>query len=94
MATTAEAAQFLIKNKVGYGPGKASNAGGVTVSGFEMMQNKAKEHWTYEKVDLMLKSTMENIYKGAEALADSTISKYELVTLSNLEAFKRLVKGK
>jgi len=94
MATTAEAAQFLIKNHVGYGPGKASNAGGVTVSGFEMMQNKAKEHWTYEKVDLMLKNTMENIYKGAEALADSTTSRYDLVTLSNLEAFKRLVKGK
>jgi glutamate dehydrogenase (NADP+) len=94
MATTAEAAQFFIKNHVGYGPGKASNAGGVTVSGFEMMQNKAKEHWTYEKVDAMLKSTMENIYKGAEALADSTTSKYDLVTLSNLEAFKRLVKGK
>jgi hypothetical protein len=40
----------------------------------------------------MLKSTMENIYKGAEALADSTESRYDLVTLSNLEAFKRLVK--
>jgi glutamate dehydrogenase/leucine dehydrogenase len=59
-----------------------------------MIQNKAKEHWTYEKADMMLKSTMENIYKGAEALADSTTSRYDLVALSNLEAFKRLLKGK
>jgi hypothetical protein len=43
---------------------------------------------------MMLKSTMENIYKGAEALADSTTSRYDLVALSNLEAFKRLLKGK
>jgi glutamate dehydrogenase (NADP+) len=50
---------------VSYSPGKASNAGGVTVSGFEMMQNKAKEHWSKDMVDRMLKGTMEEIYTNA-----------------------------
>jgi glutamate dehydrogenase (NADP+) len=92
MATTAEAAEYLIKHKVGYGPGKASNAGGVTVSGFEMLQNIAKEHWSYEKVDAMLKGTMENIFQQAEALADTEKDKYDLIKLSNEEAFIRIVK--
>ncbi|MEZ5323057.1 MAG: NADP-specific glutamate dehydrogenase [Microthrixaceae bacterium] len=31
---------------VAFGPGKAANAGGVAVSGFEMRQNAARDHWS------------------------------------------------
>lgn len=90
MATEPIAAQAFIKAGVGYAPGKASNAGGVTVSGFEMLQNKAHEHWSYEKVDVMLKSTMENIYHQAIALAHNGEEKKDLITLSNEAAFLKV----
>ncbi|CAM9319193.1 unnamed protein product [Chrysoparadoxa australica] len=40
-----------------YGPGKASNAGGVAVSGLEMAQNAAMRRWTATEVDDMLQVT-------------------------------------
>ena len=83
MATTAEAVQKFLKADVSYAPGKAANAGGVTVSGFEMLQNKAKEHWSKEEVDRRLKATMESIYRNATALAKANEEKKDLLRLSN-----------
>lgn len=93
MATEIPAVKALIAAHVAYAPGKASNAGGVTVSGFEMMQNKAHEHWSYEKVDAMLKKTMEDIYGNAIALAKTKEEKNNLVILSNTSAFVTIVKA-
>lgn len=45
-----------------YAPGKASNAGGVAVSGLEMAQNSGRIKWTKEDVDEKLKGIMKNIY--------------------------------
>lgn len=86
MSTTSEAATLLMNNHVGYAPGKASNAGGVTVSGFEMIQNKSNEHWTKEKVDGLLKKTMERIYNGSEELATLKEERFDTVRLVNEEA--------
>ena len=52
---TTNTRQNYINNKVIYAPGKASNAGGVAVSGLEIEQNKKNEHWSFEKVDNRLK---------------------------------------
>jgi glutamate dehydrogenase (NADP+) len=93
MSTTPEAVSLLLSHHVAYAPGKASNAGGVSVSGFEMLQNKAKEHWSKEKVDSLLKKTMEDIYASSIAYATSPKDKEDLVTLSNLNGFLRLVKA-
>ena len=38
-------------NKILYAPGKASNAGGVAVSGLEMAQNSLRYSWSREEVD-------------------------------------------
>ena len=46
-----------------YMPGKAANAGGVSVSGLEMSQNSIRLSWTFEEVDERLKGIMKNIYK-------------------------------
>ncbi len=51
MGCTPEAIHEFIKAKVLYGPGKAVNAGGVSVSGLEMTQNTMKLNWTAEEVD-------------------------------------------
>ena len=42
MPCTADAVNLFIENKVLYAPGKASNAGGVAVSGLEMAQNSLR----------------------------------------------------
>jgi glutamate dehydrogenase (NADP+) len=84
---------LLSSQHLAYAPSKASNAGGVSASGFEMLQNKAKEHWSKEKVDSLLKKTMEDIYASSIAYATSSKDKEDLVTLSNLNGFLRLVKA-
>ncbi len=61
MGTTADAAEFLSENIV-FAPGKAVNAGGVSVSGLEMSQNNMRINWTSEEVDERLKVIMENIH--------------------------------
>jgi glutamate dehydrogenase (NADP+) len=90
MSTEPNAVTKLMKANVAYAPGKAANAGGVTVSGFEMIQNKAKVHWSKEEVDAKLKATMEAIYAQAVALAMTPEEKKNLVTLSNEAAFLRV----
>ena len=55
--------QFKL-NKILYAPGKASNAGGVAVSGLEMAQNSLRYSWTREEVDQKLKEIMINIHKS------------------------------
>lgn len=62
MGCTPEAIHELIKAKVLYAPGKAVNAGGVSVSGLEMTQNAMKLNWTAEEVDAKLKQIMQSIH--------------------------------
>jgi len=48
---------------VWYAPGKASNCGGVAVSGLEMAQNSQRLAWTTAEVDGKLKSIMAECYE-------------------------------
>ena len=57
----------LRQKNVLYIPGKAANAGGVAVSGFEMSQNAQRLQWKPEEVDKKLQELMENIYKQLKA---------------------------
>ena len=50
MPCTPEAVEVFHKNKIPFGPGKASNAGGVAVSGLEMSQNRLRDSWSFDKV--------------------------------------------
>jgi glutamate dehydrogenase (NADP+) len=50
-----------------YVPGKASNAGGVGVSGMEMSQNAMHLTWTRDEVDAKLQDMMASIYASMEA---------------------------
>jgi len=64
MPCTSDAIKLLIKNKIQYAPGKASNAGGVAVSGLEMAQNSLKYTWSREVVDGKLKEIMSDIHSS------------------------------
>tara|TARA_B100000780_G_scaffold173094_1_gene121197 strand:- start:7113 stop:8453 length:1341 start_codon:yes stop_codon:yes gene_type:complete len=55
----------VFKNhKILYAPGKASNAGGVAVSGLEMAQNSLRYSWSREEVDSKLKDIMKDIHES------------------------------
>ncbi len=62
MPTTPEGIEVFQKAKILYSPGKASNAGGVAVSGLEMSQNSIRLQWTREEVDAKLQQIMNNIH--------------------------------
>ena len=59
-----EAIAVFKAHKILYAPGKASNAGGVAVSGLEMAQNSLRYSWSREEVDNKLKDIMKDIHKS------------------------------
>lgn len=63
MPSTPDAVQVFMENKILFGPGKASNAGGVAVSGFEMIQNSLRLPWTRQEVDERLHNIMISIHE-------------------------------
>mgnify|MGYP006056466723 FL=1 len=64
MPCTIKAISEFKLNKIFYAPGKASNAGGVAVSGLEMAQNSLRYSWSREEVDEKLKQIMINIHRS------------------------------
>jgi glutamate dehydrogenase (NADP+) len=64
MPCSPEAIFVFRKNKILFAPGKASNAGGVAVSGLEMAQNSLRYSWTREEVDNKLKDIMLDIHNS------------------------------
>ena len=63
MPSTADAVEVFLKAGILYAPGKASNAGGVAVSGLEMSQNSLRLSWTREEVDQRLHKIMSDIHE-------------------------------
>jgi glutamate dehydrogenase (NADP+) len=75
--------------------GKASNAGGVAVSGLEMAQNSQRLKWTEEEVDEKLKGIMANCFKNGLETAKEYVEPAEgefpsLVAGSNIAGFKKV----
>ena len=64
MPTTPEAIHLFVENKILFAPGKASNAGGVAVSGLEMAQNSLRYSWSREEVDSRLQVIMQDIHQS------------------------------
>ena len=64
MPCTPEAIEVFDANKILFAPGKASNAGGVAVSGLEMSQNSLRFNWTREEVDAKLHRIMVDIHEA------------------------------
>ena len=60
MPTTLEAVDLFIEAGILFAPGKASNAGGVAVSGLEMSQNAMRLLWTAGEVDSKLHNIMQD----------------------------------
>ena len=70
-----------------YSPGKASNAGGVAVSGLEMTQNSMRIYWTREEVDQYLQRIMRNIHDSCLAAAEQYGVKGDYMAGANIAGF-------
>ena len=93
MPSTPEAIKIFQENKILYGPGKAANAGGVSVSGLEMSQNSLKLSWSREEVDKMLLNIMKSIHKACLDAAESYGKPGDYVTGANIAGFTKVAKS-
>lgn len=93
MPCTPEAVQTFQKAGVLFAPGKASNAGGVAVSGLEMSQNSMRYSWTREEVDAKLKTIMKDIHDNAYEAAEHFGIKGNYVAGANIAGFLKVAEA-
>lgn len=90
MPTEPDAARLLIDSGVLFGPGKAANAGGVAVSGFEMAQNAEFTSWSREEVDAKLLGIMTSIHRSARQTAEEFGAPDNYVVGANIAGFRKV----
>jgi glutamate dehydrogenase (NADP+) len=90
MPTTIGGVKVFLDAGILYGPGKAANAGGVSVSGLEMAQNSMRLPWTREEVDDRLRLIMKNIHKTCVDVAESFKTPGNYVNGANIGGFLKV----
>ena len=90
MPTTPEAIELLQQKGIMYAPGKASNAGGVAVSGLEMSQNSLRITWTSEEVEGRLQHIMHHIHKECKQYGEEENGNIDYVKGANIAGFVRV----
>ena len=93
MPTKPEAVRVFQKNKVLFAPGKASNAGGVAVSGLEMSQNSLRTDWTREEVEEKLQLIMKKIHHQCENYGWERDGSVDYVKGANIAGFVKVVRA-
>lgn len=89
MPTTEEAVEVFREAKVLHAPGKASNAGGVAVSGLEQSQNAMRISWDGEEVDRRLSDIMKNIHRRCVEDGERN-GRIDYIDGANLGGFKKV----
>jgi len=90
MPSTHTAVTTFLSNDVLFAPGKAANAGGVSVSALEMAQNSARLSWSFEEVDGKLHEIMKNIYRESMKAAEDYDAPGNLVVGANIAGFLKV----
>lgn len=93
MPSTPEAIEIFLKAKILYAPGKAANAGGVSVSGLEMTQNSNRLSWTKEEVDEKLKTIMSDIHSSCVEYGTEADGFVNYVNGANIAGFMKVAKA-
>ena len=91
MPTVPDGIDLFVENKLLYGPGKAANAGGVSVSGLEMSQNSMRMAWTREEVDSRLQMIMKSIHQTCVEAAEQYGHPGNYVIGANIAGFLKVV---
>lgn len=90
MPTTSDALEFIRKSTMLFSPGKAANAGGVATSQLEMSQNASMEQWSFDEVDIKLRTIMQNIFKTAYDTSVEFDCEGDLVKGANIAGFRKV----
>ena len=90
MPTTLEAYKVINQAGILYSPGKASNAGGVAVSGLEMTQNSMRLPWLHNEVDERLQQIMEKIHNTCVSTAERFGTPGNYVNGANIAGFLKV----
>lgn len=93
MPSDADAIAIFQTNGVIYAPGKASNAGGVAVSGLEMSQNSVRQYATFAVLDEQLKTIMKNIHDDCFNHGKQTDGSIDYKKGANLAGFNKIAKA-
>jgi len=90
MPTTPDAVEYILANKILYGPAKAANAGGVATSQLEMSQNASMQKWSFAEVDNKLRSIMKNIFDLSYDTSKEFGDEGNLMMGANIAGFKKV----
>ncbi len=90
MPCTPDAINVFQEAKILYAPGKASNAGGVAVSGLEMSQNSLRYGWTSEEVDKKLHEIMKDIHESCKKYGTDANGYVDYVKGANIAGFVKV----
>jgi glutamate dehydrogenase (NADP+) len=93
MPTTPEGIEIYLQNAILYGPAKAANAGGVSVSGLEMTQNSMRLNWTREEVDDRLSTIMKTIHKSCLDASERFGTPGNYMNGANIAGFVKVVEA-
>jgi len=93
MPSTPEAVKVFQDAKILYCPGKASNAGGVSVSGLEMSQNAQHLSWTAAEVDAKLLQIMQSIHADCVKYGTEPDGYVNYVKGANVAGFMKVAKA-
>ncbi|MBD5333464.1 MAG: NADP-specific glutamate dehydrogenase [Bacteroides sp.] len=93
MPSTPEAIREFLNAKILYAPGKAANAGGVSVSGLEMAQNSQKLSWSEEEVDARLKKIMSDIHEQCVKYGTEADGYVNYVKGANVAGFMKVARA-
>lgn len=83
-------AQHQLRSNVLYAPGKASNAGGVAVSGLEQSQNALRISWSLEEIDERLQTIMRNIHGKCQKYGERDDGGIDYVRGANIGGFTKV----
>lgn len=89
MPTTADGIHTFLNGKVLYVPGKASNAGGVAVSGLEMSQNSLRLSWSHSEMEERLLNIMKSIHEQCVTYGQEN-GQVNYVKGANIAGFKKV----
>ena len=93
MPTTPEGIEVFLDSNISYAPGKASNAGGVSVSGLEMTQNSMRLSWSREEVDKHLKRIMRDIHSACVEASEEYGTPGNYVNGANIAGFVKVAEA-
>ena len=93
MPSTPAAIKVFQEARILYAPGKAANAGGVSVSGLEMSQNSERLSWSSQEVDNRLHSIMENSHENCVKYGTQPDGYVDYVKGANISGFMKVARA-